>query len=115
MFDKLAQGPWRGRINLNPPAGSGFQNLTSLQPDVLISGAIQLILVVAAVLFFFWLVLGGIKWITSGGDKGATEAAKAQITAAIVGLVIVFVTWAIIQLIQIFFNIDILGGLNILP
>ena len=59
-----------------------------------------MVLVIAAIVFFFILVMGGVRWITSGGDKGKTEAARNQITAALVGLVIVFAAWAIIQLIE---------------
>jgi len=109
----LAQG--QADINLSVPAGSGFTNLTTLSFANLISYAIQLVLIVAAVLFFFLLVLGGIKWITSGGDKGQTEGARNQITAALVGLVIVFAAWAIVQLVETFFGVSILSGLNINP
>ena len=102
-------------LSLNVPANSGFVNLVNLSFGSLVSAGIQLVLVVAAIVFFFILVLGGIKWITSGGDKGQTEAARNQITAALVGLVIVFSAWAIIQIIESFFNVDILGGLTLLP
>jgi hypothetical protein len=102
-------------INLGVPADSGFVNLTTLRFADLVSYGIQLILVLAAVLFFFLLVIGGIKWITSGGDKGQTEAARNQITAALVGLVIVFAAWAIVQLVETFFGVTILSGLNINP
>ena len=102
-------------INLAPPPGSGFGNLANLSFGDMVSMGIQLVLVLAAIIFFFILVIGGIRWITSGGDKAQTEAARNQITAALVGLVIVFSAWAIIQLIQAFFNVDILGGLNLLP
>lgn len=102
-------------INLGVPAGSGFENLQTLQFGGIVSAGIQLLLVIAAIVFFFILVLGGVKWITSGGDKAKTEGARNQITAALVGLVIVFAAWAIIQLIETFFGIDILGGLNLLP
>lgn len=102
-------------INLAPPAGSGFANLENLSFGDMVSMAIQLVLVLAAIIFFFILVIGGIKWITSGGDKAQTETARNQITAALVGLVIVFAAWAIIQLLESFFGVDILGGLNLLP
>ena len=75
-------------------------------PDI-ISGLIRLTLVAAAIIFFFILVIGGIRWIASGGDKGQTEAARSQITAALVGLVIVFAAWAIVSLIRTFFGVDI--------
>ena len=64
-------------------------------------------MVIAAIVFFFILVVGGIKWIASGGDKAKTESARNQITSALVGLVIVFAAWAIVALINVFFNINI--------
>jgi len=93
-------------VNLNKDIGQ-FGGLTGLTLGSIISGLIRGSLVVAAVIFFFMLVIGGIKWIASGGDKGQTEGARNQITAALVGLVIVFAAWAIVQLIQTFFGINI--------
>ncbi len=84
-----------------------FKNLTGLTVPSIVSGLIRMTLVIAAVVFFFILVIGGIKWIASGGDKAATEGARSQITAALVGLVIVFAAWAILALIKTFFDVDI--------
>lgn len=97
-------------IQFNAP--QGFGNLENLSFANIIAGLISLILVIAAVIFFFMLVIGGIKWIMSGGDKAQTEGARNQITAALVGLVIVFSAWAILQLIDAFFHVDILNGLT---
>lgn len=76
---------------------------------------IKLLLTVAALAFFIWLILGGIRWITSGGDKTKTEEARNQITAALVGLVIVFAAWAIAQLINTFFGIDVFRSFTVTP
>lgn len=95
------------KINLKP-AGEDFKELTGLQFATLVSNLIKLLLIVASLVFFFWLVLGGIKWIMSGGDKAKTEEARSQITAALVGLVIVFSAWAIAQLINALFKVNIL-------
>ncbi len=84
-----------------------FGSLTTLEVPSLVSALIRGALVVAAIVFFFILVIGGIKWIASGGDKAATEGARNQITAALIGLVIVFAAWAIVQLIQVFFGVNI--------
>ena len=92
-------------INLQP--GGKFAPLQNLTAGSLVGGLIQLALVIAAIVFFFILVIGGIRWIVSGGDKQQTENARGQITAALVGLVIVFSAWAIAQLIGAFFNINI--------
>ena len=72
----------------------------------LIGWAIQMLLIVAGVIFFFMLVIGGVQWILSGGDKAKTESARGQITAALVGLVIVFAAWAIVTLVNAFFGIN---------
>ena len=96
----------QGTVDLRP--GGDFARLGTLTFPELISGLIRISLVVAAIIFFFVLVIGGIRWILSGGDKQATENARGQITAALVGLVIVFAAWAIIQLIQTLFGVQIL-------
>jgi len=93
------------KIELKPTGE--FSDLGSLTVGGIVSGFIRLILVIAALVFFFILVIGGIRWIASGGDKAQTETARNQITAALVGLVIVFAAWAIVQLINTFFGIDI--------
>ena len=94
-------------INLKPGSGSTFSSLGGLTLPGIISALIRLTVVVAAIVFFFILVIGGIRWIASGGDKAQTEAARNQITAALVGLVIVFAAWAIVALINTFFHVDI--------
>lgn len=101
MLNLLAESS----IKLNENLGS-FQAASSFTVQGIVSGFISLVLVVAGLVFFFILVIGGIHWILSGGDKAKTEAARNQITAALVGLVIVFSAWAIINLIYTFFGID---------
>lgn len=93
------------KINIQPEGD--FAILGGLTIGGIVAGLIRLILVIAALVFFFILVIGGIRWIASGGDKTQTEAARNQITAALVGLVIVFAAWAIVQLINTFFGINI--------
>ncbi len=94
-------------VSLTPAAGSGFENLGNITVPGIVSALIRLVVVIAAIVFFFILVIGGIRWIASGGDKAQTENARNQITAALVGLVIVFAAWAILALIKTFFNVDI--------
>ncbi|AKM83107.1 hypothetical protein A2422_04015 [Candidatus Woesebacteria bacterium RIFOXYC1_FULL_31_51] len=94
------------KINLQP-GGDLVGSVQDLNIGDIVSGGLRLVLVVAALVFFFILVIGGIKWIMSGGDKAQTEGARNQITAALVGLVIVFSAWAIAQLLATFFNIRI--------
>jgi hypothetical protein len=73
--------------------------------------------IIGVIVFFFVLIIGAIQWISSGGDKQALEGARGKISNALIGLVILFATFAIIKLIETFFGFSILtldiGGLII--
>ncbi|OGG01630.1 hypothetical protein A2Z33_07635 [Candidatus Gottesmanbacteria bacterium RBG_16_52_11] len=86
------------------------ENIEIVDVGRLISALVGTILIIAALLAFFYLILGGIQWITSGGDKSAMEAARNKITHAIVGLIIVGAAWAIMLLVQSFLGINIIGS-----
>jgi TRAP-type C4-dicarboxylate transport system permease small subunit len=94
-------------IEIQP--GAGFENLPSLTPQSLVSGAISLLMLVVAIVFFFMLVWGGLKWIMAQGDQKAVETARGQITNALIGLAIVFSAWAIVKLIEVLFGISLLN------
>jgi hypothetical protein len=98
-------------INLRPGTGLAT-NVSQINAGNLVRAIILLVLVVAALVFFLMLLWGGLQYILSGGDKGKTEAARGQITAALIGLVIVFAAWAILQLMSAFLGVD-LGNFNI--
>lgn len=76
----------------------------------IISAVVGILLIVAAILAFLFLIIGGVQWITSGGDKSGMESARNKITAAIVGLIIVAAAWAVMLLVGAFIGFDILGG-----
>lgn len=64
----------------------------------IISSMLNLVMLIAAILVFMYLIWGGIEWITSGGDKSKTENARNKITAAIVGLIVLAASYALLQL-----------------
>lgn len=75
-----------------------------------VKNAITFILIVAFVLAFIFLIIGGLRWIVAGGDEKAVAGARGMITGALIGLVIVLVAFAIIRLVEIFFNVNIISG-----
>ncbi len=97
-------------INLGPTGE--FANLSGVKVENIISAAISFALIAAAIVFFLMLIIGGIRWMMSGGDKAQTESARNQVTAALVGLVIVFAAWAIANLLASFFGITIFTALR---
>lgn len=72
-----------------------------------VGAVLSLLFLIAGIIVFAYLVWGGLQWITSGGDKAKTQEARDRITAALVGLAIIAVAWALTLLIQTFFGISI--------
>lgn len=84
---------------LKPPSGSvGAGTKIENVPQLVI----QYIFYLAIFLAVVYLMFGGIKLITSKGDKVAVESARKHITYAIVGLVVVIGTFFILNML---FNI----------
>jgi hypothetical protein len=69
-----------------------------------ISAIIGLLTIVAAIWFFIQVLLGGISWITAGGDKAKLTEAREKISNAFIGLVVVVAGWAIVALAGQFFG-----------
>jgi len=72
----------------------------------LVSNIVSVALTLSAIAFFLILVMGGVQWIVSGGDKGKVESAQKTITNALIGLTIVAASYAIFSLVLFFFGID---------
>ena len=76
----------------------------------IIGSLIQLIFVIAVIVALLWLIYGGFRWLVSGGDKTQVSSAREHIVAAIIGLVIIFLSYFILNLLLTFFGIK--GGLS---
>lgn len=96
--------------NLVPNSISSIDNIITIVRNV-----IRFIILIAFVLAFLFLIIGGIRWITAGGDEKGVERARGMITAALIGLVIILVSYALILLVQTFFGVNIISGNIILP
>lgn len=65
---------------------------------------VNILLILAIVLALIFLVYGGIKWITSGGDKAKVEAARSHLTAAVVGLILALLAYFILNVVVYLFT-----------
>jgi FtsH-binding integral membrane protein len=63
-------------------------NLPNITLDAGATNIVNTLITAAAVLAVIFLVLGGIRYITSNGDPGRTAQAKQTLTYAIIGLII---------------------------
>ena len=96
----------------NPIFGQPLTDLLNAGPfaffQKLIPAIIGLGFVIGVIVFVFMMIIGAIQWISSGGDKASVEAARGRVMNAIIGLIVLFVVFALIKLIETFFIINIL-------
>lgn len=95
-------------IKIKPPGGlpsGGFQDSTG---NAIINWGITALLIGAVILALFFFIWGGIQWITSGGDKTKVQNARNRMIYSIIGLLIAFLSFFIVNLIGNIFGADIL-------
>ena len=63
------------------------------------STVVNVLFTIAGLLFFVMIVISGIKMITAGDDKEKFSAAKATLTHAVLGIVIVIASYLILSVI----------------
>ncbi len=106
----FAASAFAGGTNVNPcPQTGQFSKLCNLNANnigAVIGAAVEFILILAVIVALFFLIWGGVRWITSGGDKAKVESARGTIIAAIIGLVIAFLAFFILSLALSFFGIS---------
>lgn len=93
------------QINICPKEKpfSTLCEITSGKIGNVIGPGVQLIFIVAIIIALAYLIWGGIKWIMSGGDKTALEEARNHLVAAIIGLVIIFLVYFVLNILVGFF------------
>ncbi len=89
---------------IEAPSGIPTGGLSGKGGDA-INLAIQLIFVVGIVLAVAFVIISGIQWIISGGDKTKLQAARGRLTYAIVGLVVILGAFFIVSTVT-----SLLGG-----
>lgn len=71
-------------------------NLPQGDPRLIIGRIIQIVLSFLAALAVILVIYAGFKWMTSGGDEGKIDEAKKTLRNAIIGLIIIMSSWAIV-------------------
>lgn len=88
--------------NLQPT--NKLQNLDNL--GKIITELVPYIFGIAGILLLVYLVLGGFGIMNSKGDPKAIEGAKQKITYALVGFIIIFVSFWLVQILGITTGVD---------
>ena len=93
-------------MNINQFFKSPFGEITSI--GKLVTLFLNISFVIASLILLFFFILGGIGMVSSAGqsDPQKAEQAKKTVTSALIGFVIVFVSYWIVQLIGQLTGID---------
>lgn len=68
---------------------------------------ISLLAPIAAIAFLIMFIVGGFQFVTSGGDPKAAGHARATLTFAIIGIILVVASWLILLLIKGITGVDV--------
>lgn len=90
-------------VTIHGPLNKGvfqFDTLSSV-----LSNAVTLIFPIAGAILLAMLMFGGFEYITSFGDSKKAELARTRITNALIGIVIIFASYWIVQLVDYIFQL----------
>ncbi|GEM_PF-1182100 len=103
------QGPTTEFFNaLNPLYTHGNQESATLTtPGAVVSRVLRYALPIAGMILFVMLLWGGFEILVGSAGKKSLDAGKQRITAAFVGFILLFVSYWIMQILEIIFGISI--------
>ncbi|MBI3980487.1 hypothetical protein HY345_00645 [Candidatus Microgenomates bacterium] len=99
-----AQIPIENWFNIGGQPASKYPELAAfLQPIILD------VFVIATIIFFILLVVGGLMYVINAGsgDKDGMEKGKGALTASVFGLIIIFAAYWTIQIVEYITGIEI--------
>jgi hypothetical protein len=75
----------------------------------LINPLLNYVFIIAGLLLFGYLLLGGFELLTSAGEPEKIKSAQGKLTSALIGFLVIFVSYWLIQILETIFGITILG------
>jgi hypothetical protein len=106
VSDKAALG------KITPPEAIRDLGFGSAGISNVLSNVIQIIYVVAAIVFVFMVVISAFQWIISGGDKEKISQARSRLTNAIIGIFLLAVAFVIIRVVGQITGFEFFSGQN---
>ena len=87
------------------PCGRGGQRMCTLCDLIVgIHVIIKFIMKIAIGVALLAIAIGGVMYVVSAGDSGAVETAKATIKSALIGFIVIFAAWIIVNTVMTFLS-----------
>jgi len=83
-------------------------DLNKLKVGGVVSNLLPYVYVLAGLGLLVMLIAGGIGLMTGGGDPGKTKASYGKIVNAVIGFLIVFISYFVVQLVEVILGVKIL-------
>jgi hypothetical protein len=110
----IAQVPIGNITGIGPLGNRAVGAEPFIRFNRLISNFIGLMTIGAGLWFIFQLINGGYIWISAGGDKQAVQNAQKKIMNALMGIVIVILSYALAGVVGTFLGFNLLNPGNLL-
>lgn len=84
------------------PSASGISSIADFYS--VITTAARWLVVFGIIIGAVFIIWGGIQYMTSGGDEAGTEAAKNKIFGGLIGIALVLLAYAVVNIVGSFFG-----------
>lgn len=101
LFSPASAWAFTGEPTLAPSA-SGITSVADFYDVIQI--AARWLVVFGIIIGAVFVIIGGIQYMTSGGDEEGTKGAKAKIIGGLIGIAIVLLAYAVVNIVGSFFG-----------
>ncbi len=106
----LADLPLFGNIeSLGRFQATGTREDSPAMLDSLFTTIFGFLTIIAGISFLIFFLIGGLTWITAGGDSKKVDNAKAMMTNGAIGMIIIVATYGVVWIVGEVLGIDILN------
>jgi hypothetical protein len=107
IFQLTLPGPNDTKINIPEPSGFEFSGPTQGTLAAVINKLLIYVLPLAGIILFFMIIAGGFQLLTSAGNPDSISKGQKKITIAIVGFLVIFIAYWLMQILEVVFGITV--------
>lgn len=96
---------------INPGTKKDFKydDIATIQGlECVFYNVLQVIVLVAGLVFLFMFISGGFKYLFSGGEQKSVAVASSTLTSALIGLIGIIASWLILSFIATFTGLNVI-------
>ena len=109
LFNLIAATPNIGKIEAPDSIIKASGDPSNLVAGIIRNG-ITLLILAAFIIALIWMIMAGLSFIFAGDDPKKVASSWSRIYWGLIGLVVVLGSFAIIRLVETFFNVSIISG-----